>query len=35
MMAAFNSPPKTKIAAMKYRNTRAMITEANPAYIVT
>jgi len=35
MMAAFNSPPKTKIAAMKYRNTSAMMTEASPAYIVT
>jgi hypothetical protein len=35
MMAAFNSPPKTKIAAMKYRNTSAMMTDASPAYIVT
>jgi hypothetical protein len=35
MIAAFSSPPNTKIAAMKYRNTSAMITEARPAYIVT
>jgi len=35
MIAAFSSPPNTKIAAMKYRNTSAMTTEARPAYIVT
>jgi hypothetical protein len=35
MIAAFSSPPNTKIAAMKYKNTSAMITEASPAYIVT
>jgi hypothetical protein len=35
MIDAFSSPPYTKIAAMKYRNTSAMITEARPAYIVT
>jgi hypothetical protein len=33
MIAAFNSPPYTKIAAMKYRNTSAIITDARPAYI--
>jgi hypothetical protein len=35
MMAALSSPPNTKIAAMKYRNTSAMITDARPAYMVT
>src|SRR5262249_31942603 len=31
MIAAFNSPPKMKIEAIMYRNTRAIITEARPA----
>jgi hypothetical protein len=35
MIAAFNSPPYTKTAAMKYRNTSAMMTEASPAYMLT
>jgi len=35
MIAAFSSPPYTKIAAMKYRNTSAMMTDARPAYMVT
>jgi len=35
MIAALSSPPNTKIAAMKYRNTSAMMTEARPAYMVT
>jgi len=35
MIAALSSPPNTKIAAMKYRNTSAMMTDARPAYIVT
>jgi hypothetical protein len=28
---AFNSPPNTKIAAMKYKNTSAITTDASPA----
>jgi hypothetical protein len=35
MIAAFNSPPYTNTAAMKYRNTSAMMTDARPAYMVT
>jgi hypothetical protein len=35
MIAALSSPPYTKIAAIKYRNTSAMMTDARPAYIVT
>jgi hypothetical protein len=35
MIAALSSPPYTKIVAMKYRNTSAMMTDARPAYIVT
>jgi len=35
MIAALSSPPNTKIAAMKYKNTNAMMTEASPAYMVT
>jgi len=35
MIAALSSPPNTKIAAMKYKNTSAMMTEASPAYMVT
>jgi hypothetical protein len=35
MIAALSSPPYTKIAAMKYKNTSAITTEASPAYMVT
>jgi len=35
MIAAFSSPPYTKSAPMKHRNTSAMMTDARPAYIVT